>query len=419
MTGSLSSFPSIPAFSGFIRLARFMAFVTVASILGLAGALPAAGAEGEVPCGGDFGEFVGGIRSEALEQGFEPAAVDRFLANVVHDPEIIRRDRSQGIFRKSFIEFSKLVMAEYRLNMGREFFEEHADIFSRAQRTYGVQPGVLLSFLALETDFGLVQGDHNTLNALVTLSHDCRRPELFRPHILAALALYLRGDFDPAATIGAWAGEIGMIQMLPADILAFGQDGDGDGRVDLGNSVADALMTAGRVLQDHGWAPGQPWLIEAIIPQTLDWSRTGLDHRMRVADWAGLGVRARTGPQPDGSLMASILLPHGRHGPAFYAFENYRLYFEWNRSFVYATTSAFLANLFSGYPMYLNGNAPPPLGDQDVRALQAALQERGHDVGKVDGIVGRLTRAAVQAEQIRLGLPADAWPTRELLHRFQ
>ena len=419
MTGSLSSFPSIPAFSGVIRLARFMAFVTVASILGLAGALPAAGAEGEVPCGGDFGEFVGGIRSEALEQGFEPAAVDRFLANVVHDPEIIRRDRSQGIFRKSFIEFSKLVMAEYRLNMGREFFEEHADIFSRVQRTYGVQPGVLLSFLALETDFGLVQGDHNTLNALVTLSHDCRRPELFRPHILAALALYLRGDFDPAATIGAWAGEIGMIQMLPADILAFGQDGDGDGRVDLGNSVADALMTAGRVLQDHGWAPGQPWLIEAIIPQTLDWSRTGLDHRMRVADWAGLGVRARTGPQPDGSLMASILLPHGRHGPAFYAFDNYRLYFEWNRSFVYATTSAFLANLFSGYPMYLDGNAPPPLGDQDVRALQAALQERGHDVGKVDGIVGRLTRAAVQAEQIRLGLPADAWPTRELRHRLQ
>ena len=174
-------------------------------------------------------------------------------------------------------------------------------------------------------------------------------------------------------------------------------------------------MTAGRVLHELGWEPNRPWLVEVIVPRSLDWSETGLDHEKTVAEWMDLGVRLRTDQRLEGSLTASILLPHGRLGPAFFAFDNFRLYFEWNRSFVYATTSAFFATLLSGSPMYLDGSAPPPLAENEVRRLQENLQSRGHDVGAVDGIVGSRTRRAVQAEQVRLGLPADAWPTRELL----
>ena len=368
-----------------------------------------------VPCGGDHEAFVGELKNEALAQGFDKSTVASFFANVAQDPDVIRRDRSQGIFRKSFIEFSKLVMADYRIVQGAEFEREHSAIFDRVEETYGVQRGVLLSFLALETDFGLVQGSHNTLNSLVTLAHDCRRPGLFRPHVFAALELYRRGEFDPVNTVGAWAGEIGMIQMLPVDILLYGQDGDGDGKVDLKNSVSDALMTAGKVLHELGWKPEQPWLVEVTVPQTLDWSQTGLNHEMTVTDWMDLGVEFRTDQMIDGSLGASVLLPHGRFGPAFLAFDNFRLYFEWNRSFVYATTSAFFATLLSGSPMYLDGSAPEPLSEDEIKRLQLALQSAGHDVGAIDGIVGSRTRAAVQAEQIRLGLPADAWPTLELL----
>ncbi len=369
-----------------------------------------------VPCGGPFPNFIGDLKREALERGFDRRTIDGFLAEVSRDPDVIRRDRAQGIFRKSFIEFSKLVMQEYRIVQAAGFEQEHGPVFDLVETAYGVPRGVLLSFLALETDFGLVQGDHNTLNSLLTLAHDCRRPWLFRPHIFAALELYRRGDFDPATMTGAWAGEIGMIQMLPADILLHGQDGDGDGRVDLRGSVWDALMTAGEVLQELGWQPGQPWLVEAVVTQPLDWSETGLNHRKPVSEWLGQGIETRSGQPVDGTLEASLLLPHGRLGPAFLAFDNYRLYFEWNRSFVYATTSAFFATLLSGEPMYLEGTPPPPLGDEDIRRLQEALLARGHDIGKVDGIVGSKTRAAVQAEQVRLGLPADAWPTIELLN---
>ena len=377
----------------------------------------AAGASGSdaVPCGGDFSEFVDDLKREAIAQGFSQSGADAFFKDAVLEPDVIQRDRSQGIFRKSFIEFSKLVMAEYRIRQGAEFERTHAKVFDRVEQTYGVPRGVLLSFLALETDFGLVQGDYNTLNSLLTLSHDCRRPGLFRPHILAALELHRRGDFDPVATTGAWAGEIGMIQMLPADILLHGQDGDGDGKVDLKGSVEDALMTAGEVLQELGWESGQPWLEEITVPESLDWSQTGLSYQRPLAEWINLGVALRSGEAIDETLEASVLLPHGRLGPAFFAFGNFRLYFEWNRSFVYATTSAFFAKLLSGSPMYLDGYPPEPLSEEEVRQLQTALSGLGHDVGAVDGIVGSKTRAAVQAEQLRLGLPADAWPTLELL----
>ena len=50
-----------------------------------------------------------------------------------------------------------------------------------------------------------------------------------------------------------------------------------------------------------------------------------------------------------------------------------------------------------------------------MQQLQQKLTARGHDDGGIAGILGAKTRAAVQAEQVRLGLPADAWPTLDLL----
>ena len=153
-------------------------------------------------------------------------------------------------------------MTDYRILKGEQFAAEHEQIFSVVYQKYGVPPAVLLSFLALETDYGVVQGDFNTLNSLVTLSHDCRRPELFQPHIFAALHLFKSGNFDPDLTRGAWAGEVGMIQMLPKDIVLYGVDQDGDGKINLQFSVPDALMTAGNILNKSGWKPYQPWLME-------------------------------------------------------------------------------------------------------------------------------------------------------------
>lgn len=366
------------------------------------------------PCGGDFAGFLSAMADEATAAGATPDSVKAFFKNARQDPAVLKADRSQGVFRKTFLDFSKSLISKNRLQTGLAAAQKNAATFERARAEYGVSRGILLAFWAFETDFGAVQGDFNTRDALLTLAHDCRRPDLFQPQVLAAITLTAAGGMDPATTTGAWAGEIGMVQMLPRDILTLGQDGDGDGRVSFKTSPSDALLSGAALLHHHGWRAGEPWLQEVTLPDSLDWAKTGLDTELPAADWAAMGVTPRDGQLPD--LPASILLPQGRRGPAFLAYPNYRVLFEWNKSFVYVTTAAYFATRLEGAAPYDQGKPDPALTGDQMQALQQKLANRGHDVGKIDGILGAATRTAVQKEQSRLGLPADAWPTVELLN---
>lgn len=367
-------------------------------------------------CGGEFGQFLSELRSEAGQRGYEDATVEAFFSGVRHDPAVIRADRAQGVFQLPFIDFSRRLISQNRLQNGARLSERYDSTFDAIERDLGVNRGVLLSFWAFETDFGQVQGDFNTVNALVTLAHDCRRPELFRPQVFAALELARRGWLDPRTMKGAWAGEIGQVQMLPGDILEHGVDADGNGRVDLKTSAPDALASGASMLRSLGWRPNEPWLQEITLPGDFPWGETGLTTTRPGPEWARMGATPRAGQIAD--LPASVLLPQGRNGPAFLAYPNFSVLFEWNRSFVYVTTAAYFATRLEGAPIYLAGNPSPALSGEQMKTLQQRLSARGHDVGGIDGILGEKTREAVQTEQRRLGLPADAWPTAELLNRL-
>lgn len=369
-------------------------------------------------CGGAVGPFIDGVKQEARAMGIPAATADAFFAGARIDDAVLRADRAQGVFQKDFITFSRALISQNRINNGATYGARYDATFDMIEARYGIPRGVLLAFWAFETDFGQVQGSFNTRDALLTLAHDCRRPELFRPQLLAAIELFRRGGMDPARTTGAWAGEIGQLQKLPREIVDKGLDGDGDGIVDLKGSAPDALMTGANVLASLGWQPNQPWLQEITVPANLDWSRTGLDHKASVRDWERLGVRARTGNLGPANLQASIILPVGRNGPAFLAYPNFEVYFEWNQSFTYVLTAAYFATRLGGAPIYAAGNPSPALTGPEIQQLQQKLAARGYDVGGIDGILGANTRAAIQQEQIRLGLPADAWPTYELLNRL-
>ena len=369
-------------------------------------------------CGGPVGAFIDGVKNEARAQGLPDATIDAFFRGAEIDQAVLRADRAQGVFQRDFVDFSRRLISQNRIDNGAVYGSRFDSTFDEIQRRFGIPRGVLLAFWAFETDYGQVQGSFNTRNALLTLAHDCRRPDLFRPQLLAAIELYRRGGMDPQTTTGAWAGEIGQLQKLPREIVRQGMDGDGDGVVDLKGSSPDALMTGANVLSSLGWRANEPWLQEIVVPDDLDWAQTGLNHKASVREWANRGVRARNGSLGPSNLEASVLLPMGRDGPAFLAYPNFEVYFEWNKSFVYVTTAAYFATRLEGAPVYDAGSPTPALSGEEMMVLQQKLTARGYDVGGIDGILGAKTREAVQTEQIRLGLPADAWPTRELLNRL-
>ena len=369
-------------------------------------------------CGNSFENFLNRIKSEAQQIGYSPESVERFFATAKKDPKTIEADRSQGVFQIPFVEFSNLLISNYRIDHAFKNLTKYTSIFDQIENKFGVPRELLVVFWAFETDFGAVQGEFNTLNSLLTLAHDCRRPELFRPQIFAALELYEKGNFDPKTTQGAWAGEIGMVQMLPADILSSGLDGDGDGLISLKTSVSDAMMSGANLLVSLGWRANEPWLQEVNISNTFDLSKTGLKTEKTVGAWEKLGVQRRNGKFQYKDLIASIILPQGKFGPAFMTYPNFKVLFEWNQSFVYVTTAAYFAILLSGAQRFQNTSPEAGLDNAEMKALQRKLKSLGYDVGKIDGILGAKTRFAVQSIQQKLGLPADAWPTNKLIFKL-
>ena len=368
-------------------------------------------------CGGDLAPFLAGVKAEAVAAGADPAAADKALAGAQIDPKVLSMDRGQGVFRQTFLEFSQRTVSQGRLDIGRQKMKQYADVFAKAEQDYGVPAGVITAYWAMETDFGAVQGNFNTRNALVTLSHDCRRPDFFRPRLISYIEMVQHGDADPNTTTGAWAGEIGQTQMLPPSIITYGVDGDGDGHVNLKTSAPDVILTTAKFIQSLGFQRGQPWLQEVSVPDNLPWEKSGIGGTLTAGDWFKLGVKPRDGNTNFGSLSAALILPQGRKGTAFLAYPNYtNAYLGWNQSFVYTTSAAYFATRFAGAPPYNKGTPEPGLNDVDMKALQTKLVARGYDVGKIDGILGSGTRIATQKEQFRLGMPADGWATTALLN---
>jgi len=393
----------------------------VACLAGLAVILLPLSAFAASECGhGTFSDWLDGVRQEAEAAGISRQAISA-LDDVRYDQSVVDRDRAQGVFSQTFLEFSGRMVNANRMQVGQSRLKKHRALFEQIEQTYGVPGPVITAFWGLETDYGANTGKSPTLNAIASLAYDCRRPDKFRPQLIYALRVIERGDLAPHEMIGAWAGEIGQVQFQPQDYFESGVDFDHDGRIDMRSSVPDVLASSANLLAKGGWQAGEPWLEEVRVPRDLDWKEADLKITHPRSQWAEWGVRMADGSDlPSDGKEASLLLPMGRNGPAFLAYPNFAVYLDWNQSLVYATTAAYFATRLAGAPPVGKGNGNvAPFGAKQVAELQRLLADRGYQVGKIDGILGTATRDAVKDMQIKLELPADSYPTPELLERLR
>ncbi len=370
---------------------------------------------------GSFNAWLANYKKYAASQGISQSTIRSALRGMQLDRKVIRRDRRQGFFGQSFASFSRKLATEHRRVHGRKKIKKNKRYFDRAQKKYGVPPEVITAFWALESDFGVGMGKFPVLRALVTLAYDCRRKELFTRELTSALKIIDRGDLRPSDMIGSWAGELGQTQFLPTHYLEHAVDFDGDGRRNLFSSSADIIGTTAAFIQHLGWRRGEPWLQEVRVPAKLPWDQADLAIKHPRSQWAQWGVKRADGSAlPADELPASLLLPMGRFGPAFLAYPNFNVYLEWNQSLNYSTTAAYLATRMGGAgPMRGRDRKVPTLSLGQAKELQRILTRRGFDVGKIDGIIGAKTRAAVKTMQKKYGMPADSYPTPALLSRLR
>ena len=366
---------------------------------------------------GAFEPWLAAFKKEAAAQGISPAAIAAATPYLVLDPRIINIDRGQRFFAQNFLEISDKMLAGGRLPNGAAQIKKHQALFAREEKEFGVPASVITAFWGLESDFGSGQGKDQSIKSLATLAYDCRRPEMFRGHLFDALRLIDSGDLRADEMIGSWAGELGQTQMMPSEYMAHAIDYDGDGKRNLIKSASDVIGSTGKYLVHLGWKRGEPWLQEVRVPANLPWKEADLSVQHPRSKWAAWGVtRADGKPLPNDNVPASVLLPVGRFGPAFLAYDNFQAYLKWNQSLNYSLTAAYYATRLDGAPPMNKGSANiPKITFEETRELQELLQKRGYDVGRVDGVLGLKSRVAVRELQIKSGLPADGWPTAELL----
>jgi lytic murein transglycosylase len=368
----------------------------------------------------EFGRWLQGFKKEAVAQGISPNTVSYALDGLTYDPATIAKDRAQGVFAQTFLQFSGRMVSSNRLQVGAQLLKKHANTFNQIEQQYGVPGPVLVAFWGLETDFGKVMGNMETLRSLATLSFDCRRPDEFREQLMFALKVVERGDLSPQEMRGPAHGEVGQFQFQPKNYYQYAVDFDGNGKRDLIRSAPDSLASAANYLQSIGWQAGQPWLEQVRVPAELPWDQADVTIRKPRAFWAQHGVTYLNGkPIPADDLQAGLVLPMGRNGPAFLAYPNFDVYLEWNKSLVYTTTAGYYATRLAGGPALARGNGPvETLSLAETKQLQQLLAKRGFEVGKIDGVLGAASRDAIRSMQVKYGMPADAYPTAELLSRL-
>lgn len=366
---------------------------------------------------GTFEAWIRDFRREAAAAGISQRTISSALDGLTLDQTVISRDRRQGFFAQSFLDFSAKLATANRVQSGRAQIERNRATFDRAVKQFGVDPAVITGFWALESDFGAGMGKLPIMRSLVTLAYDCRRGPMFRDELKAALQIIDRGDMTPETMIGSWAGEIGQTQFLPTRYLEHAIDYDGDGRPNLFTNATDIIGTTANYMAHLGWRPNEPWLEEVRVPSELPWDQSDLAIKHPRSQWAAWGVTQANGdPLENDGMQASLLLPMGRFGPAFLALPNFDVYLQWNQSLNYATTAAYLATRINGAPAMRRGREGiPVLSIDEAKELQRQLIARGYDVGEVDGLIGSKSRQAIKDMQLKYKLPADSYPTPELL----
>jgi membrane-bound lytic murein transglycosylase B len=251
--------------------------------------------------------------------------------------------------QRSWERYRPRFLNERRIDRGVQFWEENAGQLAKASALYGVPEEIIVAIIGVETEYGRNMGGFRVFEALSTLAFNYpRRAEFFRTELEQFLLLARENNLDPLAVKGSFAGAIGIPQFMPGSQRRYAVDFDGDQRVDLGNSVDDAIGSVGRFLEQHGWLAGQPIAVPATTAATPapELIEAGLRPSLKVADLADKGVTAAIDPQASVALID--LVSPGRETEYWLGFENFYVITRYNRSSFYAMSVFQLAEEIRG-----------------------------------------------------------------------
>ena len=365
-----------------------------------------------------FSAFLDQFRAEAVAAGIDGQFYDAIVSQLTPDPRVPSLVETQPEFTTPIWDYLDARVSAGRIERGKAALGRHGTLFAAIGQRYGVDPYVLGAIWGMETDYGAVLSNDSLIRPIVrslaTVAWQ-RRSRFADDKADFIAALKLAAANDGISPIGSWAGAIGHLQVNPSNVLAHGTDGDGDGRVDLHNSLADALATSAIYLRRLGYQPGLDWGFEVEVPAGFDYLLATRDQLRPVSFFAERGIARVAGRSfADPDMPVFLYVPAGKHGPKFLMTGNYLVLKGYNFSDSYALAVAHLTDRLKGSGAFAT---PWPRDTQfpnlsQRQAIQRALQQLGLYDGAVDGRIGPITQAAYARFQAMQGQVADGFVTR-------
>lgn len=309
-----------------------------------------------------FRAYLESLRPKARAMGIRDATLNSVFPTLSPNPRVIQLDQNQpggGAYSPipNFEPYRRQHVDAARISRGRAVYAANRGRLARIEAETGVPEEIMVAIYGHETNYGSYTGDFDLIRSLATLSYEGRRRTLFEPELLATLKM-LDNGVPRSRLVGSWAGATGYPQFLPSVYLRLGKDGDGDGRVDIWNSEADALASIANYFVKAGWRPDQPWGMAVSVPASFNRSavtaRTNPARCPRVfnrhsrwlsmAEWRRMGLVPSTGGWLPDNVMATLLEPDGPGKTAYLLTSNYRAILDYNCSNFYALSVGLLAD---------------------------------------------------------------------------
>jgi membrane-bound lytic murein transglycosylase B len=312
----------------------------------------------------EFKDYITNLKQEAIAKGYEAKLIDDAFATATYKEKVVSADKNQPEVKETLKTYLPKRVPQWKIDRARKLYAENKDILEQVAKEYGVQARFIVALWGLESNFGAIQGGHNVISSLVTLAFDGRREALYKRQLWAALDILKSGHITLDKFKGSWAGAMGQTQFMPTSFNAYAVDYNNDGRKDIWTTKEDAFASIANYLKQEGWNDSLTWGRQVQLPDNFDskyilvrgtktrkqWLEYWNDSERSLADWQALGVRRADGRDlPNVNVRAALVMPDDINGRMYLAYDNYKVFMHWNRSYYFATSVGYLSDKIA-YP---------------------------------------------------------------------
>ncbi|MFN7445611.1 MAG: lytic murein transglycosylase B [Curvibacter sp.] len=286
----------------------------------------------------------------ARQHGLDAKWVRRTLGKARFVPQVARLIVPPPVTSpRNWLQYRSRFLETERIQAGLAFWDTHRELLERASASYGVPAEIIIGIVGVETYYGRHLGRYRVIEALATLALDfpsehpraVARTAFFRAELGEFLKQQHQAGLDPFKVRGSYAGAMGIPQFMPSSWARYAVDFDGDGRVDLGASPADAIGSVAHYFKAFNWKPGMP----THYPVDFDYERLDMQALLApdirptfpVEQLEARGVLLGTDARQHVGPLALIELQNGEYSPSYVAgTENFYVVTRYNWSSYYA-----------------------------------------------------------------------------------